>query len=53
MKLNDPLTWSQADESLEIEAHPRLGQVRVRQWKNLHFYRAAGQPVNLILIIAR
>jgi len=47
MKLNDPLTWAEADQTLEIEEHPRLGQVRVSQWKNLHFYRAAGQLVNL------
>ena len=50
MKLNDPLTWAEADQTLEIEEHPRLGQVRVSQWKNLHFYRAAGQLVNLILV---
>jgi hypothetical protein len=50
MKLNDPLTWFNVSESLELEEHPHLGQVRVRQWKNLHFYRASGQPVNLILV---
>jgi hypothetical protein len=50
MKLNDPTTWTQADETLEIEEHPRLGQVRVSQWKDLHFYRAAGHPINLILV---
>lgn len=50
MKLNDPTTWAKASELLEIEAHPRLGQVRVSQWKDLHFYRAAGHLVNLILV---
>jgi DDE superfamily endonuclease len=50
MKLNDPNTWTEADETLEIEQHPRLGQVRVSQWKDLHFYRAAGHLVNLILV---
>ena len=50
MKLNDPETWSEADAMLEIDEHPQLGQVKVRQWKNLHFYRAAAHPVNLILI---
>jgi len=50
MKLNDPNTWTEADETLEIEEHPRLGQVRVSQWKDLHFYRAAGHLVNLILV---
>ena len=50
MKLNEPQTWSEADTLIEIDEHPQLGQVKVRQWKNLHFYRAAGHPINLILI---
>jgi hypothetical protein len=50
MKLNDPTTWQPASETLSIEAHPRLGAVRVSQWTDLHFYRAAEHPVNLILV---
>ena len=50
MKLNDPETWMEADTILEIDHHPQLGQVRVTQWQNLHFYRAASHLVNLILI---
>jgi hypothetical protein len=50
MKLNDRQTWSEADTLIEIDEHPQLGQVKVRQWKNLHFYRAPGHPINLILI---
>nr|WP_265236409.1 transposase [Lyngbya sp. CCAP 1446/10] len=50
MRLNDPSTWLQADAVIEIDKHPELGQVRVRQWLDLHFYRAAGQRVNLILV---
>ena len=50
MKLNDQTTWPEADETLEIDEHPRLGQVKVQQWKNFHFYRAAGQLVSLILV---
>jgi hypothetical protein len=50
MKLNDPQTWLEADTTLEIDHHPQLGQVRVQQWRDLHFYRAAGNPLNLILI---
>jgi hypothetical protein len=46
MKLNDPETWSEADTLIEIDEHPQLGQVKVRQWKNWHFYRAAGHPIN-------
>ncbi len=50
MQLNDPETWSQADAMIEIDEHPQLGQVKVRQWQNLHFYRAAGHLINLILV---
>ena len=50
MQLNDPETWADADTLIEIDEHPQLGQVKVRQWKNLHFYRAAGHPINLILV---
>lgn len=50
MRLNDPTTWLQVDAAIEIDEHPELGQVRVRQWLDLHFYRAPGQKVNLILV---
>lgn len=50
MQLNAPETWMEADTTLEIDNHPQLGQVRVQQWKDLHFYRAAGHLVNLILL---
>lgn len=50
MQLNDPETWIEGDTTLEIDHHPQLGQVRVRQWRDLHFYRAASHLVNLILI---
>ena len=50
IKLNDPETGIEADERLEIDNHPQLGQVRVQQWRDLHFYRAASHLVNLILI---
>ncbi|MEG4506088.1 transposase [Microcoleus sp. F6_B4] len=49
-RLNDPTTWLQADTEIEIDEHPNLGKVRVRQWIDLHFYRAPGQKVNLILV---
>ncbi len=51
MRLNDPTTWLEADTAIEIDEHPDLGQVRVRQWIDLHFYRAPGQKVNLILAL--
>jgi len=50
MTVNDPTTWLQADTVIEIDEHPELGQVRVSQWLDLHFYRAAEQRVNLILV---
>ena len=50
IKLNDPETWLEPDATLEIDEHPQLGSVRIQQWQDLHFYRAAGHLVNLILI---
>jgi len=46
----DPTTWPEADTALEIDEHPDLGQVRVSQWLDLHFYPAPRQRVNLILV---
>ena len=39
-KLNEPTTWSEATSVLEIN-DPKLGRVRVRLWKDLHFRQAA------------
>ena len=50
MRPGDPNTWLQADTAIEIDEHPELGKVRVRQWLDLHFYRAAQQKINLILV---
>lgn len=50
MRLNDPTTWLQADNVIEIDEHLQLGQVRVSQWLDLHFYRAPEHRVNLILV---
>jgi hypothetical protein len=50
MRLNDPTTWLQVDTVIEIDSHPELGQVRVSQWLDLHFYRVLEQRVNLILV---
>jgi len=51
MRLSDATTWLQADNVIEIDEHPQVGQVRVSQWLDLHFYRAAGQRVNLSLAL--
>jgi hypothetical protein len=45
MRVNDPTTWLQADTVIEIDEHLELGQVRVSQWLDLHFYRATQQRV--------
>ena len=50
MRPNDPTTWLEADTAIEIDEHPDLGKVLLRQWIDLHFYRAAEHPINLILI---
>ena len=50
MMPGDPTTWLSADTAIEIDEHPDLGQVRVSQWLDLHFYRAPGLRVNLILV---
>jgi hypothetical protein len=51
MRLNDPTTGLEGDTTIEIDEHPQLGQVRVSQWLDLHFYRAPGHRVNLILTL--
>ena len=51
MSPNDPTTWLEADAVIEIDEHPELGPVRVRQWLDLHFYRAPEQRVNVILAL--
>jgi hypothetical protein len=50
MRLNDPSTWLIADNVIEIDEHSQWGQIRVSQWLDLHFYRAAEHRVNLILV---
>jgi len=50
MKLNDPTTWQLPKTTMEIDEHPQLGEVRVSEWEDLHFYQAAEHPVNLICV---
>lgn len=38
-KLNDPQTWRQPVETLEVD-NPKLGRIRIRLWQNLHFRKA-------------
>ena len=48
-KLNDPSTWWEAFESIEVE-DAKLGRLRVRMWKDLHFSGSASTPMQLVLV---
>lgn len=48
-KLNDSSTWSQPVARLEVE-DPKLGQVRICLWQNLHFRKASGHPMSLVKV---
>lgn len=48
-KLNHASTWSQPVERLEVD-DPKLGQVRIWLWQNLHFRKAAGHPISLLRV---
>lgn len=48
-KLNDPQSWQSADYTIELN-DPKLGQMRLRQWHNLHFRNSAGHGMTLILL---
>jgi hypothetical protein len=48
-KLNDSSTWSQPVARLEVD-DPKLGQVRIWLWQNLHFRKAAGHSMSLLRV---
>jgi hypothetical protein len=48
-KLNEPLTWSEVTQSLEVN-HPKLGRVKLSLWLNLHFRKTATRPMSLIRV---
>ena len=50
-QLNDPQTWGEALESLQVD-DPKLGQVQIRLWRGLHFRKAANHPM-LVLRVER
>lgn len=49
LKLNDSSTWSQPVERLEVD-DPKLGQVRIWLWQNLHFCKASEHPMSLLKV---
>lgn len=48
-QLNDPQTWWAAEEMVELD-DPKLGQLQIRRWDNLHFRSSAQHPMTLILV---
>lgn len=48
-KLNDPTTWWQADECLEVE-DSRWGVLRLQLWQSLHLRQAPKQGLSLIRV---
>lgn len=48
-KLQDPSTWSESIETIEI-IDDKLGHVRLRRWSNLHFRRSPEHPMELLSI---
>lgn len=48
-KLNDPQTWIEAVQTLNIN-DPKLGRLQIRLWHNLHFRRAALHPMSIVLV---
>jgi hypothetical protein len=48
-KLNDPQTWGEASEDIEVN-DPQLGRIRIRLWREKHFQSAAEHPMQLIQV---
>ncbi|MDJ0632819.1 MAG: NF041680 family putative transposase [Xenococcaceae cyanobacterium MO_188.B29] len=48
-KVNDPTTWWKANETIEIE-DPKLGKLKISQWKELHFRSSPSHDMSLIRV---
>jgi hypothetical protein len=48
-KVNDPTTWWEADEIVEVN-DPKLGLIKISQWKELHFRSSPSQDMSLIRV---
>ena len=48
-KLNDPQTWKQPVQILEVD-DPKLGRLRISLWENLHFRKASKHPMSLLRV---
>jgi hypothetical protein len=49
LKVNDPTTWWEADEIVEVN-DPKLGRLKISQWKELHFRSSAAHDMSLIRV---
>ena len=49
LKLNDPQTWLNEDEIVELE-DPKLGRIKIQAWHKFHFRQAASQKLSLIRV---
>ncbi len=45
LKLNDPETWLNEDEIVELE-DPKLGRIKIQAWHKFHFRQAASQKLS-------
>jgi hypothetical protein len=48
-KLNDSTTWWNAEQTVEVK-DPKLGDIKIRKWSNLHFRNSSDRGMNLILV---
>jgi len=48
-QVNNPKTWGEAAETVEI-TDPKLGQLKLTQWRDLHFRTAPERSLNLIQV---
>jgi len=48
-KINDPQTWGEAVEDLEVN-DPQLGRIRIRLWPQWHFRKAPKHPMLLLRV---
>ncbi len=48
-KLNDPTIWCKADETVEVN-DPKLGNLKISKWKELHFRSSAANDLSLIRV---
>ncbi len=48
-KLNEESTWWSACETVQVQ-DPKLGEIKLRQWSQLHFRNSPSISMNLILV---